>query len=92
MAGLKVTLDAAMRARDVSEPSAAQEAQAELDLLAVVSVGRAGSHARTSWPAGMSRPDRTSSPASGREASNQTGPLRTSRSHWSSPGCGAGPG
>jgi hypothetical protein len=41
MAGLKVTLDAAMRARDVSEPSAAQEAQAELDLPAVVSVRRA---------------------------------------------------
>jgi hypothetical protein len=40
MAGLKVTLDAAMRARDVSEPSAAQERQAELDLPAIVSVRR----------------------------------------------------
>jgi len=29
MAGLKITLDAALRARDVSRPSAAQEAEAE---------------------------------------------------------------
>jgi hypothetical protein len=32
MAGLKVTLDAAMRARDVSRPTAAQESDAELAL------------------------------------------------------------
>lgn len=38
MAGLKVTLDAAMRARDVSEPSAAHERQAELELPAIVSM------------------------------------------------------
>jgi hypothetical protein len=31
MAGMKVTLDAALRARDVSRPSGAQEEQAELD-------------------------------------------------------------
>jgi hypothetical protein len=32
MAGLKVTLDAALRARDVSRPTAAQESEAELAL------------------------------------------------------------
>jgi hypothetical protein len=31
MAGMKVTLDAALRARDVSRPSGADEEQAELD-------------------------------------------------------------
>ena len=40
MAGLKVTLDAAMRARDVSEPTAAQYAQAELDLPDTLSLHR----------------------------------------------------
>jgi ribonuclease E len=40
MAGLKVTLDAAMRARDVSEPTAAQNAQAEIDLPDTLSLHR----------------------------------------------------
>jgi len=65
MAGLKVTLDAAMRARDVSRPTATQESDAELALPERLAARRA--------PAGSRPPDSAQSPRPAEPAARAVG-------------------
>jgi hypothetical protein len=75
MAGMKITVDAAMRARDVSRPTGLQEEAAEAE----PDPARPASPAGSARPVGSARPDTSARPARPARPAGSARPARPPR-------------